>query len=569
MPKPTASGPWPAGLPRHLSVPATGLADNLDVSARRYPGKMALHFHGRDMPYAELARRVRRLATHLASVGGVRSGDRVLLMMQNSPAFVCACYAILRLGAVVVPVNPMNRTEELRWIVSDSGARVACLAQDLWAQLAPLRDEGLLDHAVLARYGTDLPDLPVPDVAAGLDAPRLAIDGPGLTWLEDIVASEGRDVTTDAARQAQDVRNAGACGEDLAVLAYTSGTTGQPKGCMLSHRALQAAAACLLAWNRWTPDAVALATAPFFHVTGMVGSMHVPLLCGAAIVLLPRWDRAAAAQLIAQQQVSHWTNVPTMVSDLLALPDLQGDALASLSYIGGGGSAMPSAVAERLHALTDLAYQEGWGLTEVAGAIHLNPPGAERRQCLGVPTFGVDTRVVAVDGSGGEVPPGESGELVTRCPSLFSGYWRNPEATQQAFLTLHGERYFRTGDIGRVDADGYFHLADRLKRMINASGYKVWPAEVESLLYRHPAVQEACVVGSPDAHRGETVKAFVVLRSGLAEPPSAQALVDWAREHMAAYKVPRRIAFVDALPRSGTGKILWRQLQEAERGSGG
>jgi fatty-acyl-CoA synthase len=272
-----------------------------------------------------------------------------------------------------------------------------------------------------------------------------------------------------------------------------------------------------------------------------------------------------------RHQVTHWTNLPTMVTDLLALPDPDGTGLprafSSMVYIGGGGTAMPEAVATRLHELTGLEYQEGWGLTEVAGAIHLNPSGGERRQCLGIPIFGVDTRVVATDGSPTELPAGEPGELITRCPSLFSGYWANDSATEQAFMDLNGQRYFRTGDIGRKDDAGYFYMADRLKRMISASGFKVWPVEVESTLFKHPAVQEACVIGTHDERRGETVEAFLVLKPG-AEAPTLDAFSAWCREHMAAYKVPRVIEFVDALPKSGTGKVMWRQLQEAERGQG-
>jgi fatty-acyl-CoA synthase len=545
---------WPSHLPRRLTVPATPLPDNLEVSARRYPDKTAIAFYGRSIAYAELWRRVERLAAHLQSACGVRPGDRVVLDTQNSPAFVAAYYAILRCAAVAVPVNPMNLAEELRWIVADSGARVACVAQELWPQFQPLHAQGLLAHAVVAHYAADLPERcewPVPEViaAARTTAPMQA---GGVVAMDDALRCE-------AALAGHAIAS-----EDIAVIAYTSGTTGRPKGCMLSHRALQAAIACLAAWNRWTADAVALATAPFFHVTGMEGSMNLPLLAGATIVLLPRWDREAAATLIERHGATHWTNVPTMVTDLLALPGIERRDLSSLVYIGGGGTAMPEPVAARLHALTGLEYQEGWGLTEVAGAIHLNPPGGERRQCLGIPTFGVDTRVMALDGSG-EAASGENGELATRCPSLFSGYWNNPRATEEAFVEIDGRRFFRTGDIGHVDADGYFHLADRLKRMINASGYKVWPAEVEALLYGHPAVQEACVIGVRDAQRGETVKAFVVLKDGAVPRPSAEALIEWSRGHMAAYKIPRIVEFVDSLPKSGAGKILWRRLQDEAR----
>jgi fatty-acyl-CoA synthase len=534
-----SSKAWPAHLPHALSVPATGLADNLSVSARRYPAKAALVFDGREITYAELARRVEALAAHLAGPGGVRPGDRVLLDLQNGPAFVTACYAALHLGAVAVPVNPMSVSGELRWIAQHSGARVAVVAQDLWPQLAPLHDEGLLPQVIVAHDGADSPQ---------------PITAPGVALLSDVLQAGGRVPMHDAA------------GEDLAVIAYTSGTTGKPKGCMLSHRALQAAATGLGLWNRWSAQAVALATAPFFHITGLVGSMNLPLMQGATIVLLPRWDRAAAADLIERYSVTHWTNVPTMVTDLLALPGIERRDFSSLAYIGGGGTAMPEAVAERLHALFGLEYQEGWGLTEVASAIHLNPPGRERRQCLGIPTFEVDTRVIATEGDAVELPAGENGELVTRCPSLFSGYWDDPAATSSAFVELQGRRYFRTGDIGRVDAEGYFHLADRLKRMINAAGYKVWPAEVEAQLYQHPAVLEACVVGAPDARRGETVKAYLVLRPGLDELPTADDVIAWSRQHLAAYKIPRIVQFVDRLPKSGSGKILWRQLQEAQPG---
>ena len=535
-------------------TPLTSLADNLAVSARRYPQRTAIDFFGATLSYAQLHERVERLAGHLRQACGLQAGERVLLDMQNSPAFVVAYYAVLRADGVVVPVNPMNRTEELRWIASDSGARIACLAAETWPHAEPLWREGLLTHAVLASYADDLPP-------AGADT-----DPPAPDWLrstDPTPAGAGRCTLPEALRAAPLAGPAARGGEDLALLAYTSGTTGLPKGCMLSHRALQAAIVTLQHWNGWHAGAVALATAPFFHVTGMEASMNLPIFVGANMVVLPRWDRAAAATLIRRHRITHWTNVPTMVSDLLALPGLAGSDLSSLIYIGGGGTAMPAAVAARLRELTGLAYQEGWGMTELAGAVHLNPVGGERLGSVGVPVPGVETRVIDPD-SGQPAPPGTNGEWVTRGASLFSGYWNNPAADREAFVTLDGERYLRTGDIGHVDAEGYFQLGDRLKRMINASGFKVWPAEVENLLYGHPAILEACVVGTPDAQRGETVKAFIVPRDP-ADPPSAEAIIDWAREHMAAYKIPRVVELVDRLPRSGAGKVMWRALQEKER----
>lgn len=535
-----------------LPVLINSIADNLAITAHRFPQRAAVDFFGRTISYADLRDRVDRLAGHLQRAYGVAPGDRVLLDLQNSPAFVIAYYAVLRADAIAVPANPMNVADELCWIASDSGARVAIVAQELLAQVEPLQREGLLRHVLVAHYDGDLPegstDIPIPEWLRAAARPRLDMD---LHAWEHALRAES--IQTPVQRS----------GEDLAVLAYTSGTTGHPKGCMLSHRALQAAIAALAAWNSWDADAVVLATAPFFHVTGMEGSMNLPILVGATMVVLPRWDRATAATLIERRRVTHWTNVPTMVSDLLALPDIERRDLSSLVHMGGGGTAMAQAVALRLQALTGLAYQEGWGMTEVCGAIHLNPAGAERPGSVGVPMFGVDTRVLDLV-TGAESPPGADGEWVTHCPSLFSGYWNNPQADAGAHVLINGKRYLRTGDIGHVDAQDYFFLSDRLKRMINASGFKVWPAEVENLLFGHPDVLEACVIGVSHPYRGETVKAFIVPRDRAA-PPRPQDIIDWAREHMAAYKVPRIVEITDSLPRSGSGKILWRVLQERER----
>ncbi|MEO7245231.1 MAG: AMP-binding protein, partial [Rubrivivax sp.] len=230
--------------------------------------------------------------------------------------------------------------------------------------------------------------------------------------------------------------------------------------------------------------------------------------------------------------------------------------------ISGGGAAMPFAVAERLQRELGLTFAEGYGLTETAAPSHANPPEQAKLQCLGIPIFGTDARIVDPV-SFEELPTGETGEIVTHGPMVFDGYWGHPEATAAAFIQLDGKRFFRTGDLGRVDADGYFFITDRLKRMINASGFKVWPSEVELLLYKCPLVQEACIISARDAYRGETVKAVVVRRAD-AQHATEQDLIDWAREHMAAYKVPRIVQYVDSLPKSGSGKVMWRLLQEAE-----
>ena len=252
-----------------------------------------------------------------------------------------------------------------------------------------------------------------------------------------------------------------------------------------------------------------------------------------------------------------------MAIDFLANPNLGKYDLSSLTRIGGGGAAMPEAVAQRLKDLTGLDYIEGYGLSETIAPTHINPDERPKKQCLGIPVCNTDARVINPD-TLELLGPGQVGEIVSSGPQIFKGYWKNPEASAACFVTLEGKPFFRTGDLGRYDDEGYFFIVDRLKRMINASGYKVWPAEVESMLYSHPDVQEACIIGTVDPHRGETVKAVVVLKDASRGKVSPDELIGWCRSHMAAYKIPRVVEFVDSLPKSATGKIQWRLLQEQE-----
>jgi len=302
---------------------------------------------------------------------------------------------------------------------------------------------------------------------------------------------------------------------------------------------------------------------PMFHITGMTTVMHAGIYLGATLVLMPRWERELAGRLISKWQVTHWTNIPTMVIDLLASPNFDKFNLKSLVSIAGGGAAMPQAVAQRLFELYGLRYAEGYGLTETAAPSHNNPPDNPKQQCLGIPFMSTDARVVDPE-TLKELPVGESGEIVIHGPEVFNGYWKRPDATASAFFELDGKRFFRSGDLGRVDEDGYFFMTDRLKRMINASGFKVWPAEVEALMFKHPAIQEACIISTRDNYRGETVKAVVVLREAHKGQVSEQDIIAWCRDNMAVYKAPTQVQFVDVLPKSGSGKVMWRALQEAE-----
>jgi len=261
--------------------------------------------------------------------------------------------------------------------------------------------------------------------------------------------------------------------------------------------------------------------------------------------------------------VTNWSAITTMLVDFLSNPKLDQYDLSSIQVLGGGGAAMPEALAGKLQEKFGLPYVEGYGLSETMAPTHVNPPQRPKKQCGGIPIFNTDARVVDVENFS-EKNANEVGEIIVHGPQVFQGYWKQPEATAQAFLEHDGKRFFRTGDLGYYDEEGYFFITDRLKRMINASGFKVWPAEVEMLLYAHPDIQEACVIGALDGYRGETVKAFVVLKKESKHKVSAEQITEWARGRMAAFKVPRVVQFVDELPKTATGKILWRQLQEEE-----
>ena len=552
---------WPKRVPHRITVPSTSLWHNLAISALRYPDKTAMVFFGAITTYLQLEQQALRLAACLYRLG-VRRGDRVLLNMQNCPQLVVAHWAILRANAVVVPVNPMNRAEELKHYITDPDARLAITTADLAGDLAQasngLEPGNRLSHLIVTHF-TDVFD----SAATGAHAPPAAWQawlgtrhaapdlhgGTVVDWVQALAATDQPPPLTVGP-------------QDLAVLPYTSGTTGLPKGCMHSHAALmhQVVSSALL--GNGSAENVTLAVVPMFHATGMISVMQACVYLGAAMVIMPRWERDLAGRMISYWRVTHWANIPTMVIDLLASPHFDKYDLSSLVHIGGGGAAMPQAVAQRLFEHCGLRYAEGYGLTETAAPSHFNPIEATKQQCLGIPYMGTEARVVDPD-SLREMPVGEQGEIIMCGPQNFLGYWKRPDATAAAFVELDGKRFFRSGDLGYRDADGYYFLTDRLKRMINASGFKVWPAEVETLMFRHPAIQEACIISAKDAYRGETVKAVVVLRPTHLGQVSEQDIITWCHGNMAVYKAPRSVQFVDALPKSGSGKVMWRLLQEA------
>ena len=539
---------WPAHLPKHLTLPATSLFTNLDIAARRYPDKTAIVYYDNLISYRQLLAEVEALAGYLQHQG-VQKGDRVLLYMQNAAQWVIGYYAILRANAVVVPVNPMNRTAELEHYVADTDAAICICAQELVSFIQPFVGTGQFKQVIVTAYseyvgkGTDL-NLPAEVTVPVQDS----FDEGCVSWRTALDAGYRPGEHT-------------AGPDDLCVIPYSSGTTGVPKGCVHTHRSVMATALHRVLWNGVNSESKILATLPYFHVTGMQGAMNGPIYAGATIVIMTRWDRTVAAELIQRYQINSWVNIVTMVVDFLSNPDIEKYDLSSLTSIGGGGAAMPKAIEEKLHEMTGLHYIEGYGLSETIAATHINPNQRPKAQCLGIPVFDVDARVIDVE-TLQEKGPNEVGEIVSHGPQVFQGYWKRPDDTKNAFIEIDGKPFFRTGDIGYYDEEGYFFMVDRVKRMINASGFKVWPSEVESLMYRHPAIQECCIISVPHERRGETVKACVVLKASHAGKVSEEDIINWCKEEMAAYKVPTYVEFMESLPRSPTGKLLWRVLQD-------
>lgn len=542
---------WPRHLPRRFIWPETTIFHLVKLAEERYPRQPAVHFFGTELTYTAFLDQIERFAGWLKRRAGVRKGDRVMLYMQNSPQWLIAYYGTLRADAIVVPVSPMSRSKELAYFLEDSGARVMVCARNLVEEVPGGREAASLDQIIVATYSDYIRpghDYQLPEWLTEVPAPVPET----IPWGEVMEAAEPAGEFT-------------AEPDDISLLPYTSGSTGQPKACIHTHRTFMHNIAGSGLWHWPWPGSAFLALPPMCHVGGLAHSVHLPAFAGGTVVPLPRWDAKLALQLMERVGIAHASILPTAIIDMLAQPDLERYDLSNLRRITAGGASMPTAVWQGLRDKLGLDFIEGYGLTETAATTHLNPIERPKRQCLGIPFFNTDSRVVdpvTLEPLGVNEP----GEIVVRGPQLFKGYWNRPEDTRAAHVEIDGHTYFRTGDVGYVDDEGYYFMTDRAKRMINASGYNVWPAEVESVLYDHPGVKEVCVIGAADSHRGETVKAVIVAAD---DNLTEEALIRWSRDRMAAYKYPRIIEFVSELPKSPVGKILWRQLQEEERSRDG
>lgn len=539
---------WPAKLTKTLTVPETTLYENLQTTAKRYPNKIAIQYYGASITYEQLLKEVEQLAGYLEHELRINKGDHVLLFMQNSPQFLISLFAIVRVRAVVIPINPMSVTDELKFYIDDAHIKSALVSQELYPKVKPLHDEGLLDDVIVTAYSEyvnetkTLDELP-PEMVFPLEE-----DDRMIAW-SDAISYDKRASVYEG-----DV-------QDIAMIPYTSGTTGKPKGCVHTNETIQSNIVGSYHWMNMTSDSVILTTLPLFHVTGLVHSALAPMYAGSEMALLTRWDKEYAIKAIETFKVTHWINISTMLIDFLSNEELESYDVSSLVLVGGGGAPLPEAIGKKLQETTGLDYVEGYGLSETMSHTHFNPPQRPKLQCLGIPAFSVDARIIDLE-TMEELGTEEEGELVVNGPQMFKEYYNNAEETEKSFIYIDEKPFFRTGDIAKMDEDGYFFIVDRLKRMINAAGFKVWPTEVESVLYGHPAIHQACVISAPDEVRGETVKAVVTLREPYKGKVTEEEIIEWSKDKLATYKVPRIVQFRDELPMTSSGKILWRTLQE-------
>jgi long-chain acyl-CoA synthetase len=568
----TGERPWTAlytaGIGADLGVGEESVIDLFEDTARRMPDAPAVLYFDQAISFGELNAWADRLAARFAA-WGVGPGERVGLYLQNDPEFLAAQYAAWKRGAIVVPLNPMFKEKELAYHLQDAGVRVLVSLASLYTDAAHrVAAEAGVQQVVLAKgrvapllrsreplrdtpsLGTGASDTVARDSAAG--EPGGA--GPVVVWLRDVLREE----------QPRPELRVHVRPEDIAYLIYTSGTTGQPKGAMNLHRNVAYNARVYQAWMEMGSGDVILGIAPLFHVTGIVGHIALSACTGAPLVLFHRFDPGVALDMMRRWRPTMTVGAITAYIALLNQPDSRRQDFASLRRCYSGGAPIPGRVVAQFEEAFGVYIHNIYGLTETNSPTHAVPygrrapvDGESGALAIGVPVPGCEARVVSLDDPRVELPPGELGELAVRGPMVFSGYWGRPEATTQAFC----DGYFLTGDVVRRDEDGWFYVVDRKKDVIIASGFKVWPREVEDVLYQHPAVREAAVVGVPDAYRGETVKAFVALKAEYEGRVSPDELVAFCRHRMAAYKYPRQVEILPELPKTATGKFLRRALR--------
>ena len=530
------------GVPHHIEYPRIPLYQILDDTAKDFPGLDAVIFQGQRIKYGELAGWTRDLASGLHQIG-IKKGQRVAIMLPNCPQYIVAYYAILKLGGVVVNVNPMYVERELDFQLNDAGAQAIVALRDLLPRLEAVKEKISLETIILT-------DLDEHVRAAGGKAPVQGAK-PGTYEYADLLKKGKSQAPPSVSVDA----------DEVALLQYTGGTTGFSKGAMLTHYNLVSDVIQCVSWNVGAERGKErmLAVLPFFHVYGMTVTMNEAIYLAATIILLPRFQIDDCLEAINKYQPTRFPGVPTMYIGIINHPRVKEYNISSIKVCSSGSAPMPVEALRKFEELTGGKISEGYGLTEASPVTHANPFSGKRKGgSIGLPRPDTDSKIMDLETGEKDLPPGEEGELCIRGPQVMKGYWNRPEETARSLR--NGWLY--TGDIAKMDEEGYFYIVDRKKDMIICGGFNVYPREVEEALYLHPKILEAAALGVPDPYRGETVKAFVVLKPG--EKATAEEIIELCRQNLARFKVPTLVEFRKELPKSYVGKVLRKVLREED-----
>jgi long-chain acyl-CoA synthetase len=553
------SRPWlksyPEWAPHRIEIPQTTVLGDFGASVARNPDAPAVYYFDHTIRFCEIDQYSENLAAAFADMG-LGKEDRVVVNLQNVPQFLIAVYAAWKLGAIVVPLNPMYRERELEYFCQDSGSRLFLTHNEIALQL----DLSFLKNTSVDKIVTTSP---LDMIATDKERP------PMFREMEKKPVEGSLDLfELIEGYQDMDVGDPGLTPDDVAFLTYTSGTTGPPKGAMNTHGNIAFNARVYHRMQRIDENDVVLGVAPLFHVTGEVAHLAIAALAGVPLVLSYRFDPGETLRLIERWKVTVTVASITVYIALMNHPDVKKRDLSNFRKAYSGGAPVSEAIVTQFEETTGLYLYNVYGMTETNSPSHIVPWGerapVDRESgalSVGLPVPNCIMKIMDLEDGARELPPGEIGEIVDFGPIVVPGYWKKPEETKHAIR----DGWLYTGDVGKMDKDGWFYLVDRKKDMIVASGYKVWPRDVEDVIYQHPAVKEAAVIGEPDAYRGETVKAYVALKEGMESSGRPEDIIAFCKSRMAAYKYPRKVEIVAEIPKTLTGKFLRRSLREKGR----
>lgn len=546
---------YPEQIPHTLTYEEIPIQEFLTRSAKNYPDNVAIHFMGKEMKYAELYESALKFANYLQTLG-IQKGDRVAIMLPNCPQGVIAFYGILYAGGIVVQTNPLYTEREAQYQLKDAGAKAIITLDILYPRISKIMKETDLENLIITGIKDYLPfpkNMVYPFIQKKQYGFSVKVEHRGsnhlFTEVMKVAKAEKEDVAIDFEN-------------DLAMLQYTGGTTGFPKGVMLTHKNLVTNVMMCKTWLYECEDGKerVLGILPFFHVYGMTTVLVLSIMQANTMILLPKFDVETALKTIDKQKPTLFPGAPTIYIGILNSPNLGKYDLSSVNACISGSAALPVEVQEKFERVTGGRLVEGYGLTETSPVTHANLVYTDKRVkgSIGIPWPDTDCAIFQMD-STEPLPVGEVGEIAVRGPQVMKGYWNRPEETEMVIR----DGWFLTGDLGYMDEDGYFYIVDRKKDMIIAGGFNIYPREIEEILYEHEAIQECVVAGIPDPYRGETVKAYIVVKDG--HNVTEEELNEYCRTKLAAFKVPRFYEFREELPKTAVGKILRRTLIEEEK----